>query len=214
MESMTVTFPLLGTWQVVTSPGDHVPSHYTDALGMTYAFDVAKCKDVGISILTRLRGVKTASCEAWNAEVVSPISGQVIEVQKSMADRKKLSLFIDALTGLYPFLFSKNKKSFKKIFGNYVIIENKSCCCLLAHLKENSIIIAPGENIEAGDVVGRIGHNGSSQMPHLHFQLMDSPRLIEAKGIPANFNLKVKDELGHWHKKTMFVPCRHQIIQA
>ena len=39
MKSMTVTFPLPGKWQVVTSPGNHVPSHYTNVLGMTYAFD-------------------------------------------------------------------------------------------------------------------------------------------------------------------------------
>jgi len=213
--TMTITFPLRGIWRVVTSPGDHVPSHYTDALGMTYAFDVAKSKDLNISILTRLLGVKTKICEAWNADVLSPITGEVVKVQNNIADRKKLIFYMDIVSGLYPFLFtlSNKKRNIEKIFGNYVIIKNENCCCLLAHLKEGSIKVKPTDTINAGDFVGKIGHNGSSQIPHLHFQLMDSPNLLEAKGIPASFNLKVKDELGQWSEIPRCVPRRHQVVQ-
>ena len=215
MKSMTVTFPLPGIWQVVTSPGNHVPSHYTDALGMTYAFDFAKPKDINIPLLSRLFSVKTMSCEGWNAEVISPIKGEVVEVQRNIADRKRLCLFIDIFFGLYPFLFllSKKKSNIEKVFGNYVIIKNESCCCLLAHLKERSIRVKPGEIIESGHFVGRIGHNGSSQIPHLHFQLMDSPNLLKAKGIASNFNLNTKNELGKWVEMPRFVPRRHQVVQ-
>lgn len=216
MKPITVIFPLLDTWKIITSPCDHVPSHYTNELGMTYAFDFAKAKDTTLPMLTRLLGIKTESCEAWNAHVISPIAGKVVEVQTDVPDRKNLFLLKDIFSGLYPllFVFNKKRKNIKKVFGNYVIVQNENCCCLLAHLKENSIKVELDQSIEAGEFIGKIGHNGSSQMPHLHFQLMDSSNLLTAKGMATNFNLQLKNELNKWSEMPMYVPCRHQEVKA
>ncbi|MCF6212240.1 MAG: hypothetical protein L3K24_16600, partial [Gammaproteobacteria bacterium] len=45
MSEIIVCSPLRGAWQVVISPADHIPSHYTEMLGISYAFDFAKRKD-------------------------------------------------------------------------------------------------------------------------------------------------------------------------
>ncbi|MCF6362687.1 MAG: hypothetical protein L3J88_04940 [Gammaproteobacteria bacterium] len=42
MSEIIVCSLLRGAWQVVISPADHIPSHYTEMLGISYAFDFAK----------------------------------------------------------------------------------------------------------------------------------------------------------------------------
>ena len=38
-----------------------------------------------------------------------------------------------------------------------------------------------------GDQIGRIGSSGSSELPHLHYQLMAGPDLFRGDGLPAQF---------------------------
>ena len=42
MEPIAVEFPLRGEWTTPITPGHKVPSHGTDVLGMTYAYDFVR----------------------------------------------------------------------------------------------------------------------------------------------------------------------------
>jgi murein DD-endopeptidase MepM/ murein hydrolase activator NlpD len=62
--------------------------------------------------------------------------------------------------------------------GNYVLIElddndgtNDGYRALYLHLQQNSVTVSPGQHINAGEMIGRVGHNGMSTGPHLHVEI-------------------------------------------
>lgn len=73
--------------------------------------------------------------------------------------------------------------------GNFVLIDHgESEFSLLIHLKPGSVRVKPGEQVAAGESVGAIGFSGDSIFPHLHYALMQGPRVTKDWGIPAYFS--------------------------
>lgn len=60
-------------------------------------------------------------------------------------------------------------------YGNYVVIEHhtedKTFYTLYGHMKEGSIMVAVGNEISQGQVLGIMGSTGYSTGPHLHFEV-------------------------------------------
>lgn len=56
--------------------------------------------------------------------------------------------------------------------ANFIrILHDDGSMGLYAHLKEGGILVAPGERVGLGDVIGYSGNTGFSSGPHLHFVL-------------------------------------------
>ncbi len=210
----TIDFPLQGVWQVVLSPADHVPSHYTEKLGMSHAFDFAKPEDVAIGLRPRLAGMPVQHCAGWGATVLSPCRGEVVAACNAQEDRSGLNLFADFWSGLRPLFFGAGRTDYDTVFGNYIVIQNEDYCCLLAHLKKDSLRVTVGDQVAPGDVLAQVGHSGSSQMPHLHIQLMDSQDLAVAKGVAADFNLQLECADGGWEMRRRFMPGKGARVKA
>ncbi len=69
--------------------------------------------------------------------------------------------------------------------GNFVIIKlDDGVYAGYAHIKPGSVRVRPGQRVTAGQVIGRLGNSGNTTGPHLHFQLMDRPSLLDANGLP------------------------------
>lgn len=59
--------------------------------------------------------------------------------------------------------------------GNYVIIQHSDgLYTYYGHLAKDSITVMEGDTVLAGQVIGKIGHSGSSTGPHLHFEIRTS----------------------------------------
>lgn len=72
--------------------------------------------------------------------------------------------------------------------GNYIIIDHgHGEYSLLAHLQYGSIEVSVGDIVKRGDLLARCGNSGNSSEPHLHFQIMDSPSVWDAKSINPRF---------------------------
>ena len=57
-------------------------------------------------------------------------------------------------------------------YGNYVKIDHGNGeYTLYAHMAQNSIIVRAGDIVEQGQVIGKVGHTGSSTGAHLHFEI-------------------------------------------
>jgi murein DD-endopeptidase MepM/ murein hydrolase activator NlpD len=69
--------------------------------------------------------------------------------------------------------------------GNAVVLKlGKGVFAGYAHLVPGSVRVRRGERVREGQVLGRLGNSGSSTGPHLHFQLMNQPSILDADGLP------------------------------
>ena len=78
--------------------------------------------------------------------------------------------------------------------GNHIIEEiGPGRYVLYAHLATNSIPrgIVVGTVVKRGARIGSVGNTGSSTAPHLHFQVMNSPSVLDAIGLPFVFDRQI-----------------------
>ncbi|WUK16822.1 M23 family metallopeptidase [Kitasatospora sp. NBC_00374] len=69
--------------------------------------------------------------------------------------------------------------------GNFVVLDlGDGRFAGFAHLVPGSVRVRPGDRVRRGQVIGNLGNSGSSSGPHLHFQVMDGPSLVDANGLP------------------------------
>lgn len=215
IEPMPVKSPLKGEWMVMNSPGTKVPSHGTDYLAQTYAFDLLQVdwshkpvKFYKKSILDYILGkVHLSDCHCYGKPIYAPISGTVVETLDGYSERDPVQPFHDISVAFKnAWFFDVQKHSIQEVAGNFIIIQGEKACAVLAHMKKGSIKVRKGDEINYGDLVGSIGHSGNSTAPHLHFHLMDSPDPITAKGIPCCFREYELYLNGSWIKINNGIP--------
>ena len=80
---------------------------------------------------------------------------------------------------------------------NYIFlqVDNSDSYLILAHLKQGSVLVAAGEHVNAGDILGQVGNSGTTSEPHLHIQLQrENPVEMKfpvcAEGLPIRFEEK------------------------
>jgi len=225
---VVVDFPLRGEgWMAVTTPAYRVPSHGTDMLGQRYAYDFVKVDDrpgvhvhPGGSWRTETVGGRTRECYAWGQPIHAPFDGEVVAAVDGMAEREWI-----VPTGEI-FRMLKNAVTFTpdklpSIMGNHVIVRatlpaegGREVFAGFAHIAPGTVAVEPGRRVAAGDLLGRVGHTGNSTSPHLHFQLMDSPDLLSANGIPCAFRAYEVQRDGVWEPVADGVPGRRERIRS
>lgn len=114
-------------------------------------------------------------------DVYAPAEGTVYEIENDLED-------------LYNENFNLNsavkRERMKEIAGNYVIIKhNEEEYSHLFHLLKGSVCVNPGEKIDRGQKVGKVGFSGASTVySHLHFGLMDGPDFLRDNALPVKFS--------------------------
>ncbi len=165
---------------------------------MTYAYDFYRLKtneNGNVSWHNQPRwkywlGYVTLSHSySWGEPIYAPFDGIVREVITSVKERNRLHFIRDVGIALFNgVFFSYQKGKVETLTGNYLIIEGKQCCALIAHTQFGSIKHRVGDSVCRGEIVARLGHSGNSTAPHLHFQLMDRVDIRTAKGYPCAFD--------------------------
>lgn len=73
-------------------------------------------------------------------------------------------------------------------YGNYVIIQHSDGnYTLYAHMYEHSITVKAGDNVEQGQVIGKMGSSGNSTGAHLHFEVREGQNTSSATTEPLNY---------------------------
>lgn len=70
--------------------------------------------------------------------------------------------------------------------GNHIVQDlGDGHYAFYAHLQGgNPQALAVGQQLTAGNLIGQLGNSGNSDMPHLHFHVMDSPLPLGSNGLP------------------------------
>jgi len=225
MEAITVEFPLSGEWVAPNTPGHKVPSHGTDQLGQTYAYDFMQIdwkRPTGYKFFYDsmafyfMAGVKLEHCYGWSKDILSPISGEVIECRDGWPERKRVNIVTDMLALLKNSLLinPRGNEGLRPALGNYMIIKGEEAYAFLAHARTGSISVEVGDIVKPLQKIAEVGHSGNSTAPHLHFHLMDNPNLLEAKGLPCCFREYEVFENKTWVKVANGIPGRRDRIRA
>lgn len=193
MREVEISLPFAGQWLARNSPARRVPSHGSDLLGERYAIDF-----IGVD-----RGRRTAHTRDWRTllatepverffaygrPILAPADGTVVEAHDGEIDhvgrRSQLALVPYALGQA-----ARLRQGVGAIAGNYLIIalRDSGAFVALVHLRSGSIRMAAGEAVTQGQQVAACGNSGNSTQPHVHVQVMDSPDLSVARGVPVVF---------------------------
>ena len=93
--------------------------------------------------------------DSWGG---APAAGVVVSVVDDLADQP---------------LGSKDPKN---PAGNHVVIQiGEALFLFLAHLKQDTVTVKPGEGVRRAQTVGLCGNSGNTDFPHIHLHIQDSP---------------------------------------
>jgi hypothetical protein len=201
------------------SPGSRIPSHGTDQLAQRYAYDLWRVdgRKAGYHEAGTLRmillGVHTTECYGWGEPVHAPFDGVVVRAIDGMKERG----WLHPARELFHVL--RNAVTFRPsrlnaVLGNHVIARSGETYALFAHLAPGTICVEEGKTLSVGDVLGGVGSTGNSTAPHLHFQLMDGPDMLEAKAVPCAFTTYEVLKEAHWQRVERGIPLTTDRIRS
>ncbi|SMH30038.1 M23 family metallopeptidase [Mesorhizobium australicum] len=105
--------------------------------------------------------------EIFGKPVVSPCAGSVTRVVTGLPDLTPPNADPDNLA------------------GNLVVLLCDGLQVELAHLQEGSVSVEAGQQVSAGDPIGRVGNSGNTTEPHLHIHAVDPETNA---GVPITFD--------------------------
>ncbi len=135
VKPIAVKFPLSGEWCAINTPGEKIPSHGTDWLGQTYAYDFLQIdwskngyKFYKTPVLTSLIfGTKLEDTYCWSQPIFAPFDGEIIEVKDSIEERNPVHMIRDLYVILRNGFFFRGEtnRELHPILGNFTIIKEK-----------------------------------------------------------------------------------------
>ncbi len=159
--------PFEGQWYVFWGGHDIEQNYHAATPGQRFAYDLVKRVD-GSS--HRGDGSALEDYYCWNEKILAPADGTVLEAVDGLPDQA---------------IGTSNTKA---VAGNHVMLDlGNGEYAMLAHLRQGSVAVEAGQQVAAGDELGRCGNSGNTSEPHLHFHLQDAPEFGEGNGLPAFF---------------------------
>jgi murein DD-endopeptidase MepM/ murein hydrolase activator NlpD len=194
-------------------------------LAQTYAYDLMQIDwryPKSFRFFTRsywtalLFGVRLKDCLGWLQPIYAPFDGEVVEAVDGIKERDPVHFFRDMAIALKNGIFFKEKSNaeLKSVIGNYIILKGDHCYAFFAHGHTGSVRVRAGDKVTAGQQLAEVGHSGNSTAPHLHFQLMDGPVLMEANGLPCCFREYELWKEEEWCKVNNGIPGRYDRIRV
>jgi hypothetical protein len=161
--------PLAGEWAMLAGGRSALISHHYPTPIVSNAVDFVRLDEEG-----RGHDGDPKRENAWygfGEPVLSPADGTVISVSDVHPDEPVGN------TGQKP------------SYGNHILLDiGSGHYAVLAHLQQGSARVSEGERVRLGQQIAAVGDSGDSLVPHLHFQVQDSPDFGEqVRTVPIVF---------------------------
>lgn len=143
-----------------------------DAMGVDAAWSVCAPGD----------GKKNSDYPGFGRELVAPAAGVVVALRNDRPDQ--------------PVGDASNPEFFAPEYrklgggdpGNHLVIDHgHGEFSMLAHFMAGSLRVAKGDRVVQGQVLGKLGHSGDTDAPHVHYQLQAGPDWENADALPCRF---------------------------
>jgi len=165
--------PFEGAWQVFWGGRTPERNYHVVDRGQRFALDLVVVEDGSTHAGD---GLALEDYHCWNRPILAPAAGTVAAA-------------VDGLPDQPPGTMDPANPA-----GNHVVLDlGNDEFAFLAHLRQGSVAVKPGERVESGQEIGRCGNSGNTSEPHLHFHLQTALVLGEGEGLPAFFNAYVAD---------------------
>ena len=159
--------PFAGEWFVVWGGREIENNYHVVASDQRFAYDMLIVRDEKTHAGD---GSRNEQYFCWGEAILAPGSGTVVEARDDLPDNP-------------PGVMDPDNPP-----GNHVWIDlGNAEFALLAHLQNASVVVSAGDQVKAGDLVGRCGNSGNTTEPHIHFHLQDKPGFKMGAGKPAFF---------------------------
>jgi murein DD-endopeptidase MepM/ murein hydrolase activator NlpD len=186
----TYIFPLRGAWYVGVGASLHTAHRWV--IPEEFALDIARLSGDGLA--HKGAGTRFEDYYAYGADVLAAADGHVIAAVNDQPEDPAAMQRPNETQEAYFARLQKEQagrlpKGVVAITGNYAMIDHgKSEYSFYAHLQPGSVRVHIGDQVKAGDVIGKLGSSGNSSEPHLHFHVCDKPDPLMCAGIPVNFS--------------------------
>ncbi|MFQ6677973.1 MAG: urea transporter [Fidelibacterota bacterium] len=181
-----LTFPFNGEW-IVLQGNNGEWTHKGDGR-FAWDFVVKDEKD----LQAQGTGLSVTDFYAFGLPVLAPAPGTIVAVENMVVDNPP------------------GEATTERNWGNYVIINHGfSEYSEMSHFRQGSITVLPGQVVQRGDIIGYCGNSGRSPVPHIHFQLQNTP-ILGSSTIPSVF----AEGLISGRISTNFIPEKNDKVEA
>jgi hypothetical protein len=131
-------------------------------------------------------GTRVTDYHAYDRPVYAPASGRVVAVHDGDPDAPP------------------DEPAAMRGAGNRVVLEVAPGQYLtVAHLRAGTVAVTPGQLVDRGELLARVGNSGNSSEPHVHLHLQDTPVAGSGEAIPFLFSDYVVHETGATFRRGM-----------
>jgi len=167
--STVLELPFERRWLVVWGGDTKELNQHHGVPNQNYAFDFL-CVDKNGKTHNN-EGLQNEDYFAFGRKVIAPADGVVTDVIRGVRDNTPGSM---------------NPYS---ALGNAIIIKHREHeVSVLAHFKQNSILVKVGDKVKKGQLLGLCGNSGNSSEAHIHYHLQNTPVIQNGTGIKCVFN--------------------------
>lgn len=189
-----IDLPFKGKWIASGAGASGLTNHHDRIRSQKYAIDIVKFSDT--DKLFENNGVANEDSYTFGAEIISPVNGKVVHVTDSLPDKKIMER--------------------DKLAGNHIIIQFQDTLFVaLAHLKQKSIRVKPGDRVQTGDILAQVGNSGNTDFPHLHIHVQNSEvyDIETTKSFPFRFRQFKRMRYIFWQNETNQFLLSNDIIK-
>jgi hypothetical protein len=167
-DQILMAFPLEGAWSVGQGGASILTNAHIPYANQKYALDLLKLVPDGKCF--KADGRQLEQHYSWRQPVRAPLSGTVIETVQTYPDNEP------------------GRVDSRDSRGNHVLIRSAAGeIVLLAHLRMGSLLVAQGDSVQEGQLIGEVGNSGNTSAPHIH---IDASRSTDhgTVSVPIVFN--------------------------